>query len=211
MESTTELAKTLGLAHKLFLAGDAVGFLSSEWNTLGENRPMLAALRKVIAGEAHIVLKRPIVDFAAPPFIPEGWKLRSHRRDGFFGKPFEFNIDVVVPWNVHQQRTDQWMSGDEMERAARGLPVMNACALDFFLENKHLIPASFKKLLKENKYILFWGTIYEVPGGKLGVRSLSKKDLTDETREAAYHVVNDHANFYTDTHYLALYREPAEV
>lgn len=60
------------------------------------------------------------------------------------------------------------------QQSRDGKEVMNACFLDFLLENPELIPETWRKKNERGEavFVIFWGTTYVVSGGFLMVRGL---------------------------------------
>ncbi len=92
--------------------------------------------------EAHVV------DCNSRPFVPDGWKLERHIRNGVF---IDFNPSKI---KLYPQ------SGIVKLRKE----LANANVLDFFLRHSHIIPDEWKKDASgRSRHILFWGTIYICP------------------------------------------------
>jgi hypothetical protein len=79
----------------------------------------------------------------------------------------------VILHLVSGQQGGNWIRGHELREELSGKPVLNACVLDFLLENTSFIPDSWKKDANGNTvYVFFWGTIYRHSDGSLCVRDL---------------------------------------
>ena len=110
-----------------------------------------------------------IVDLDIEPFVAEGWSVQEHRKGGVldFGQ-MRFSLHLSS-----KQSREGRIVGIELYEKLKGLPVLNANLLDWFLrtENQCLIPEDWK-----GSSVFFWGTIYRHRGGNLFVRSLSQDE-----------------------------------
>lgn len=104
----------------------------------------------------------------ALPSIPKGLKeIHYHIPGGIKEWDKEKYSNPEFLHLVEKQKTGT-IGGYELHARLAGLPVANACCLDFFIANPDQIPESWKKL----GAIFFWGTIYSVSDGNLYVRYL---------------------------------------
>jgi hypothetical protein len=152
-----ELALDVGFASKLNQA-------DIDWLCQGDN---LAHVRQVRLGHANIVTPEHKINCNAAPFIPKGWKIEKHSKGG------------TIIWNPSRVQfylgsgQSGGVEGNKLRKQRAGKPALNATALDYLLENKHLIPENWKRDDAGNiRYIFFWGTIYRREDGDLYVRSL---------------------------------------
>ena len=65
------------------------------------------------------------------------------------------------------QKDGKVIKGHNLRKELKGMPVMDACELDYYLANPHLIPEEWK-----GKVVFFWGTIFRNSGVGLFVRCL---------------------------------------
>lgn len=103
------------------------------------------------------------IDCDAEPFVPEGWKKKSHKKDGIF----EWTPARVRLYFSEHQRDGKSHRGIDIRKELASEPVLNANVLDFLLAHNELIPEEWKGMK-----IYFWGTIYVGSGGGLLVRCL---------------------------------------
>jgi hypothetical protein len=149
------------------------------------NELMLATLLPVIRGCGAVVIKEHIIDFEAAPFVPDGWKVESHRKtypgtvvltrvgDDLF-LPAGMKVEFFLSPNQAEGKS---IKGDKLRKELEGKPVLTACVLDYLREHPELIPESWKTDEKgRTRYIFFWGTIYRNSDGDLCVRSLYWRD-----------------------------------
>lgn len=122
---------------------------------------VLAGLQKLIDGD----FDNAIVDLDADPFIPEGLFLKEHRKGG----KRVFDPAQLSIYCSEEQRGAGRVVGVRLREELKELPVFNANLLDWLLlpENERLIPEEW-----QDKYVFFWGTIYEDENGDLFVRCL---------------------------------------
>lgn len=89
-----------------------------------------------------------LIDGDADPFIPQGLKVDSHRKCGVIN-PLRITLYTADVQNAG------FVNGADLGRELESRPVLNACVLDFLLDNPHLIPESWK-----GRLVVFWGTVY---------------------------------------------------
>lgn len=123
----------------------------------------LAALKNVVRGTAKVVVVRHVIDCDADPFLPEGWKVESHKRQG----QLEWDPTKVKLHLSPNQQDCKCIEGNKLRKELENEPVLNANALDYLLARPELIPEEWK-----GKYVFFWGTIYRYSDGILCVRCL---------------------------------------
>ena len=90
-----------------------------------------------------------LIDLDANPFIPLGWKVNEHRKNG----QFKWDPSKVKLYLSKEQQVRGWPEGNLLRRELVGKPVYNANVLDYLLKNPHVIPEEWK-----GKSIFFWGT-----------------------------------------------------
>lgn len=149
-----------GLVEAVVNAGGSEGDLHRLITPKGKST--LARVAEVIVGEAQTVVKH-IIDCDADPFIPEGWKLESHKKMG----QFEWDPNKVRLYLSSNQENGKTIKGYDLRKELEEKPVLNANVLDYLLKHQELIPEGWK-----GKAIFFWGTIYRSSDGNLCVRSL---------------------------------------
>ncbi|HQB76530.1 MAG TPA: hypothetical protein PLI25_03055 [bacterium] len=116
---------------------------------------------KVLKEQAEIKTIEHLIDCDSAPFIPKGWSLEEHRRNGFL-KFDPAKISLYLP-----RKQKKGIEGEELRKILANKPVMNANILDYLLDHPELIPEDWK-----DKYVFFWGTIYRLPNGVPAVRCL---------------------------------------
>lgn len=137
------------------------GWKKSEVDKLTANG-LLASVLQVVRGQASINLKRPPVDLRSDPYLPKDWSLISHRRANLW----EFNPKKISLYLSGPQKNGI-IAVNELREDLLQRKVFNANLLDYLLLYPELIPESWKGL-----ELIFWGTIYQAPGGSLCVRYL---------------------------------------
>ena len=108
-------------------------------------------------------LGQNIIDCDAEPFIPEGYKIKEHKKGGqlkFDPAKFFFYLSEKQKKGI--------ITGNDLRKELVNQPVMNANVLDYLLAHHEIIPEDWK-----GKTIFFWGTIYRDSDGDLFVRYLS--------------------------------------
>ncbi len=161
---TSDLAKNLGLAHKVFRQGELVGITPSQWNALAENPTLFDALHDVMLGRAEIKPIEHVIDCDKDPFVPSSWgKVEEHQKGG----QLKWNVAQVQFWLAEGQQNDKMIEGNKLRKELVGKLVLNANVLDYLLANPHLIPEEWK-----GKSIGFWGTIYRNTFDDLCIRCL---------------------------------------
>ena len=103
-----------------------------------------------------------VIDCNANILDSKGWQVVGHQRGGIIplaGLILDLYLD-------EGQQNGRLINGHALREAFKGKKVLNANALDFFLENPSLIPEEWK-----GKDICFWGTIYRYKN-RLYVRCL---------------------------------------
>lgn len=103
----------------------------------------------------------------ALPLIPDGFKIHQHVVGGVIEWDKEKYSNSNLLYLIEKQKTGT-VGGYELHARLAGLPVANACYLDWLMDHKDQIPESWKKL----GAIFFWGTIYGGSDGNLCVRCL---------------------------------------
>lgn len=153
----------VGLAHKLLLAGERIGYTAKLWNELAEHPDLLGQFLEIQLGRALIQPVPHLINCDAQPFIPSGFKVEEHKQGG----QLAWSPSCANLFLAEGQRRGKWMKGYVLRKELEGQPVMNANVLDYLLAQPHLIPEEWK-----GKYVFFWGTIYRNADGNLYVRCL---------------------------------------
>lgn len=103
-----------------------------------------------------------IIDCDADPFVPGGWQVVEHNKMG------QIQWDPAKVTFYHsEKRKYSPISGDMLREELKTQPVLNANILDYLWKNSQLIPKDWK-----DKWVFFWGTLYNNAGGALSVRCL---------------------------------------
>jgi len=125
----------------------------------------LEVVKSLIGGtvKAVITTAKPIIDMDANPYVPNNWKVESHKKGG----QLEWNLERIQLYFSEQQNGDKWIEGNKLRKELKTQSVCNANLLDYLLAHSELIPESWK-----GKAICFWGTIYRYSDGNLYVRYL---------------------------------------
>jgi len=128
----------------------------SEGDTLAQIIPFLN-------GQADITIYQHIIDCDADPFCPEDWSVEEHIKGGQL-KWGAAKIDLYLC----KEQEKGSIEGNQLRKKLKDQTILNACVLDYLIENPNLIPEEWK-----NKNVFFWGTIYRDSDGSLCVRGLS--------------------------------------
>lgn len=104
-----------------------------------------------------------IVDLDAPPFIPNGWMVESHKQSG----RWRYDATKVSLYLSDDQKDGKGLTGSKFRQELKSQLVMNANMLEFYLAHTSLIPEDWK-----GKAVFFWGTVYCDASGRLYVRCL---------------------------------------
>ncbi len=169
MSGASEFGKDEGVVHETIVTGRKAGWGHTAWSRLAENEGLMRSLLPVIMGQAHVEANTYIIDLDAAPFIPNGWKIESHKKGG----SFEWDPTKVALHLEPEQIAFKPLKGFDLQKRLEGKPVFNATMLDWFLAHTELIPESWKQDDDGNtRYIFFWGTVYRRSGGGLCVRCL---------------------------------------
>lgn len=135
-----------------------LGTIEAVFNKLGG----IEGAKKFLRGEREVVTTKHIIDCDSQPSVPQGWSIEEHRSVG----KFEWSPEKVSLYLSEYQKNSD-ISGHDLRKELADKPVLNACVLDYLLDNTHLIPEEWK-----GKIIFFWGTIYRHLNGELCVRYL---------------------------------------
>ncbi len=110
-----------------------------------------------------------VIDGDAPPFVPRGWKVKEHKKNGKVVLDFS-KITLHLSPNQQEGRS---IEGNELSKELVSYLVHNANVLDYLLAHPELIPEDWKRDSEGNlRYIFFWGTKYHDSGGYPVVRCL---------------------------------------
>ena len=127
----------------------------------------MEGVQRFLAGLSEIVVVKHLIDCDADPFLPEGWKVESHKKGG----NFEWDPTKVRLHFSENQKNGKCIQGHKLREELVNEPVLNANVLDYLLAHPELIPEEWK-----GKYVYFWGTIYRSSVGGLCVRALCWDD-----------------------------------
>ncbi len=153
---------SIGQMNQLGDALELAGFTPDEVTKM-RNFPQLKDLRRLINGQAQITIVKHIIDMDATPYIPNNWKVESHKKGG----QLEWDPQKVQLYLAAGQQGGECIGGNELRLVLETQWVYNANLLDYLLAHPELIPGEWK-----GKYVFFWGTIYRLFDGNLYVRYL---------------------------------------
>jgi len=144
-----------------------IGDVSSVLQRIKDDPQFAASLIGVnqpaeITNVTKIVSIKHIIDCDANPFLPQGWRVKEHRKGG----QLEWDPTKVALYLSEIQKNEPFIVGNKLRKELKGKPVLNACVLDYLLAHPELIPEEWRG----NVY--FWGTIYRHENGVLCVRDL---------------------------------------
>lgn len=167
MSSESEFGKDVGLLHELVLAGRRAGWDRNTYAALRENISLMRQIPELLAGRAAVTTElESLIYCDAEPYIPDGWKVIEHNKDGIM----RWSSVAVRIWASDEQDAKRRCVTDGHrileDIRSGGLHPLNACALD------HLIEKGSKWFPEECVGICFWGTIYELPDGERAVRCI---------------------------------------
>lgn len=157
-----ELNKAFGRRSEAIRRLQDAGITESDWQKIiddSESRKNLVEFWKkpdLFSKVEHLI------DLDADPFIPNGWKVKEHKKGGLF-KFDPANISLYLS----KKQKNGIVSGNDLHKELANKPTLNANVLDYLLAHKELIPEEWK-----GKAIFFWGTIYRDSNGYLCVRCL---------------------------------------
>jgi len=117
---------------------------------------------------------RYIVDCDAEPSVPDGLKVKKHKKDG----QLQLDLSKVKLHLSSYQQNGRVIEGNKLRKELESEPVLNANVLDDLFAHQELIPEDWKYDTKSNtrRHIFFWGTIYRDSSGDLYVRFLCWSD-----------------------------------
>lgn len=127
---------------------------------------------KILRDDVEVVLKPFLpIDLDAAPYVPDGWKVKEHRKGG----QFKWDPTKVKLHLSKNQQGGRTIEGHKLRKELAKEQVFNANLLDYLLkpENQHLIPEEWKQ--GNTQPIFFWGTIYRASDGGLCVRCLCRE------------------------------------
>lgn len=109
------------------------------------------------------------IDTDRTPNLPfSGASIDQHQKGGKMILDFS-----KINFYLSEKQKSGSIGGHDLRKELKSKKVLNACVLDYLLENPHLIPEDWKKDSKGNtRYIFFWGTIFRDSDGHLYVRCL---------------------------------------
>ncbi|MDD4804538.1 MAG: hypothetical protein PHN69_05120 [Candidatus Pacebacteria bacterium] len=110
----------------------------------------------------QLIVANYTVDLDADPFLPNNWKVESHKKGG----KIPFNPNMVDLYLSDEQKNGS-IQGNDLRKKIEVKNPYNANLLDFYLAHPELIPESWK-----GQYVFFWGTIYRNADDSFFVRYL---------------------------------------
>jgi len=124
---------------------------------------------KILQGAVKVVIEvvKHLIDCDADPFVPDGWKVESHKKGG----KLEWNPANIRLHLTSNQQNSKCIQGHKLRKELSNEPVLNANVGDYLLAHPELIPEEWK-----GKCVFFWGTIYRGSLGGLCVRCLCWRD-----------------------------------
>ncbi len=160
---------SLGQAHEFEIAARSAGWKNGDFDALIKNRALLAKFLPVLRGQAEVKAVEHLINCDAAPFVPNGWSVAEEKEQ------VEDRATGNLAWDASKvrlhldkrQKGSKYVMGNELRKALKGLPVMNANVLDYLLAHPELIPEEWK-----GKAVFFWGTVYRYSDGYLCVRYL---------------------------------------
>ncbi len=163
----SEFNVSFPLINELFMAFRRNSGTSGPW-TPGDIKKLssgntLSLVHDVIRGLSEIKKIEDLIDCDTDPFVPSGWKIVRHCRNGLF----QFSLSAVRLYLNEQQETNGSVSGEQLSEELKNKSALNTNVLDWLLANPKHIPEEWKK-----ETIFFWGTIYHNGFGDLCVRAL---------------------------------------
>jgi hypothetical protein len=157
----------VGQAHELEMAMNRVGGWDGALVKALSTGSKLADVRDVLLGRSEIKPVKHTIDCDADPFLPEGWKVESHKKNG----KLEWDSEKIQLYLSAGQKDGKSIEGNELQKELASKPVLNANVLAYLLAHPELIPEEWK-----GRVIFFWGTIYRFSDGSMCVRCLCWSD-----------------------------------
>jgi hypothetical protein len=103
------------------------------------------------------------IDTSRTPNLPfDGVTIEEHQKSG----KMILDLSKINLYLSEEQKTGS-IGGYKLRKELKGKKVMNACVLDYLLDNPHLIPEEWK-----SRAVFFWGTIFRDSDDGLCVRYL---------------------------------------
>ncbi|MDD4803768.1 MAG: hypothetical protein PHN69_01210 [Candidatus Pacebacteria bacterium] len=138
------------------------GWTNKDIKALCEKKGLGTLFLEVLEGRSEIKPVEYLIDLDTDPFIPEGWRVKEHKKGG----QWKYDSTKVGLYLSEKQLCGK-IGGYDLLKELESQPVMNANMLEFYLKNTYLIPSEWK-----GKAIIFWGTIYCFTDGDFCVRYL---------------------------------------
>jgi len=142
-----------------FFGREGERYISVRWlnSSFNENVHFLVVRDGPIVDET-----KPVIDCDVDPFIPKGWAVavEEHQSCG----QLVWDTTKIKLHLSDNQKTGNDFDGHHLRQELSGLPVLNACVLDYLLDHQNLIPEEWK-----GEVVYFWGTIYRVLDNSLVV------------------------------------------
>jgi hypothetical protein len=123
-------------------------------------KELKAALERALYPKS--IQKPLLIDTDVIPFIPYGWSIGEHQKGGLFEWSGESYFLLLT-----KKQASGAVKGSQLQETLSNVPVLNACVLDYLIDNPHLIPEEWKA-----KKVFFWGTTYLNLDGVTFVRYL---------------------------------------
>ena len=110
------------------------------------------------------VVKR-FIDCDVAPFVPDGWKLESHKGCGKMevactSAGLYLNGEMVNLHLSENQKRYGSASGNDLQAQLDGKAVLNANVLDWLLDHREFIPKGWRGATGKKVNPFFWGTTY---------------------------------------------------
>ena len=158
-----EFSLGLGMAHQLEITFRRAGYTLPDIDLLVKNQDFCARFLKVLHGKAEIEDLDHIVDLDAEPFIPEGWTVEEHQKNGLWEwDPQGVRLEMIKP-----PPGNNCFDGYQFRQTLVNKPVLNVNLFDYLLAHPLLVvPRDWR-----GKRISAWGTVYRDRYREPSVRS----------------------------------------
>lgn len=142
---------SMDIMNKLGNSLEKAGYSETELQQLAQFED-LEGLRLIINGTEKSLVVDHTIDCDADPQLPGGCRVKTHQKGGLY----KWDPEKIELYLGPQQSSRNGISCSKLEKIIARKRVLNACVLAYLLKHPSLIPQSWK-----NKYVCFWGTIFE--------------------------------------------------
>lgn len=113
----------------------------------------IKGVQRFLSGNVSIIVEDYLIDCDVIPSIGGDWKIEEHIKGG----KIIWDSDKFKTYLCDEQKMNP-LEGNKIREKLKDRLVLNACILEYLLNNPEVIPKKWK-----GKNIVFWGTIYRNP------------------------------------------------